>query len=119
MKRSAFPVLLIVAVVLWPAAAPRAQAPAADAGVVLKPTDHPALPADLSQLWMAPSTGSGQGPRARAPRTASLTEFAKAVKLEVDGDFGKALPILSDPALQVGALGHYAEYYKGLAELRL
>ena len=45
--------------------------------------------------------------------------MASAVKLEADGDHARALPILSQPALRVGTLGLYADYYKGLAELRL
>ena len=49
---------------------------------------------------------------------AAVTELAAAVKLEVDADFAKALPMLSKPALQQGALGSYAIYYQGLAELR-
>jgi soluble lytic murein transglycosylase len=48
-----------------------------------------------------------------------LNDFTTAVKLEVDGNFAKALPILSQPSVQQGAPGHYAEYYQGLAELRL
>ena len=97
-----------------PAAAPRAQqtGASADGDAPLKPTIHSPLPADLTQLWMAPS-------RARSPRPASVNEFTDAVKLEVDGDFAKALPMLSSEAVQQGTLGHYAEYYKGLAELRL
>src|SRR5262245_12300277 len=105
-----------------PVAAPRAQQAGAptptDDKAALKPTNHPPLPAEASQLWMAPSTISGQG-RGRTPRSASASEFAAAVKLEVDGDFTKALPILSKDSLQEGPLGHYAQYYKGLAELRL
>jgi soluble lytic murein transglycosylase len=80
--------------------------------VLLKPTNHPPLPADASQLWMAPA-------RARSVRTAPVNDLTRAVKLEVDGDFAKALPLLSTDAVQQGTLGHYAEYYKGLAELRL
>src|SRR5919201_6707582 len=113
MTRSGFLVALAIAIVLWPAAPRAQQAAPADELPALKATDHPALPADLSQLWMAPT-----GTRARTPRAASASEFAKGVKLEVDGDFAKALPIFSDPALQQGALARYAEYYKGLAELR-
>jgi soluble lytic murein transglycosylase len=104
--------LALVAAVLMPAATPRAQAPAAPTPVVLKPTTHPPLPADLSQLWLAPST---RGP----VRTAALNEFAAAVKLEVDSNFAKALPMFMQPNLRQGPLGHYAEYYQGLAELRL
>src|SRR5262245_12648408 len=103
-----------------PVAAPRAQQPTAppDDKAALKPTNHPPLPADVSQLWMAPSTTSTTS-RTRTPRSATASEFAAAVKLEVDGDFAKALPIFSKESLQEGPLGHYAQYYKGLAELRL
>ena len=104
--------LALVAAVLLPAATPHAQAPAAAGAVVLKPTIHPPLPADLSQLWLAPSS---RGPG----RTAALNEFALAVKLEVDSNFAKALPIFLQPNVRQGTLGHYAEYYQGLAELRL
>jgi soluble lytic murein transglycosylase len=91
-------------------ALPQAQrADAAD--VQLKATDHPRLPADVSKLWMVPPRTSG--------RPAGLAELATAVKLEVDADFARALPILSTPAVQQSPLGPYAEYYKGLAELRL
>src|SRR6185369_10412940 len=48
-----------------------------------------------------------------------LSDFTTAVKLEVDGNFAKALPVFAQPSLQQGALGHYAVYYQGLAELRL
>jgi soluble lytic murein transglycosylase len=80
--------------------------------VQLKATDHPRLPADLSQLWLVPQ-------KSNAGRPGALADFAAAVKLEVDSDFARALPILSTPAVRQGPLGHYAEYYKGLAELRL
>ena len=117
MKRSGVLAIALVAAlgtISVPAAAPRAQqtGASADGDALLKPTIHSPLPADLTQLWMAPS-------RARSPRPASVNEFTDAVKLEVDGDFAKALPMLSSEAVQQGTLGHYAEYYKGLAELRL
>ena len=80
--------------------------------VQLKPTDHSRLPGDLSRLWMVPQ-------KSNSGRPAAPSDFVAAVKLEVDGDFAKALPMLSTPAVQQGTLGHYAEYYKGLAELRL
>ena len=35
----------------------------------------------------------------------------------VDGQFAKALPILSQPLLREHPLGEYVQYYKGLAEL--
>ena len=103
--------LTLIAVLLGAGAAPRAQQQAPGVGdVVLKPTAHPRLPNELSQLWLAPVS---QG------RTPALNEFAAGVKLEVDSNFAKALPIFMQPAVRQGALGHYAEYYQGLAELRL
>ncbi len=91
-----------------------AQQPAAGAGatdVVLTPTNHPRLPDDISQLWMAPDRGHSH--------TALMTEFANGVKLEVDANYVKALPIFSQAALRQGPLGHYSEYYRGLAEMRI
>ena len=107
--------LALGAALLVPAVSPRAQQAAAPGDATepaLKPTNHPRLPADLSQLWLAPV-------KTRTPRTAAMNELASAVKLEVDTNFAGALPILSQPAVQQGTLGGYAEYYKGLAELRL
>lgn len=80
------------------------------AAIVLRPTDHPPLPDDPSQFWMTPI-------KANTARTPALNAFASAVKLEVDGQFAKALPILSQPLLRGHALGEYVLYYKGLAEL--
>jgi soluble lytic murein transglycosylase len=94
-------------------AAPHAQQPApAPSAVVLKPTNHPRVPSELSQLWLVPVTRA-------TIRPAPLNDFAMAVKLEVDSNFAKALPIFMQPALRQGPLGHYSEYYQGLAELRL
>ena len=100
---------MVVALLLYSASPHAQQAPAADA-VVLKPTSHPRLPGELSQLWLAPIAPA---------RSAALNDFATGVKLEVDANFAKALPIFMQPAVRQGALGHYAEYYQGLAELRL
>jgi soluble lytic murein transglycosylase len=95
-------------------AAASAQQPASNGGatdVVLAPTNHPRLPDDISQLWMAPDRGHAH--------TALMTEFANGVKLEVDANYAKALPIFSQAPLRQGPLGHYSEYYKGLAEMRI
>jgi peptidoglycan lytic transglycosylase len=94
------------------AGAPSAQQQVDQAGSArvvpaLKATDHPRLPDDPSRLWMVPKG---------AHRT---SEFADAVKLEVDGSFAKALPILSKASLQQGPLGDYALYYQAFAEMRL
>src|SRR6266851_4787702 len=111
--RSALFSLTVCAVALG-AFALRAQERDAPLAPLLKPTNHQRLPAEASQLWMAPDSAT-----VRTLHTAALTEFTTAVKLEVDNNFGKALPLLQQPSVQRGTLGHYAEYYQGLAELRL
>jgi peptidoglycan lytic transglycosylase len=109
-KRPTFLVASTVAL-LTISPAPRAQQAAAPA-VVLLPTNHPRLPLDLSQLWLVPPSGRGT-------RTPLLDGFASAIRLEVDGEYARALPIVSQPSVRVGTLGLYGDYYKGLAELRL
>jgi soluble lytic murein transglycosylase len=82
------------------------------AAVVLRPTDHPRVPRELSQFWMVPDKGR--------VRTAAQANLAAAVKLENDGSHAKALALLTSPAMkQDMALAAYAEYYKGLTLLRL
>jgi len=82
------------------------------APIVLKTTDHPPVPRELSQFWMAPDT--------RRPRTAAQANLATAVKFENDGNHLKALTLLTNPATkQDGPLAAYVEFYKGLALLRL
>jgi len=105
--------LILIVLVIGIGSAPSAQQPVDRPGAaretpVLKATDHPRFPDDPSKLWMAPKS---------ARRGAN--EFADAVKLEVDGNFAKALPILSKPTLQQGPLGDYALYYQAFAEMRL
>jgi soluble lytic murein transglycosylase len=105
----------LLAALLTPSTAARVQQPVevgASSGPILKPTNHPRVPGQLSLLWLAPA-------KAGVPRTAAQDDFTTAVKLEVDGNFAKALPIFAQPSIQQGTLGHYAEYYQGLAELRL
>jgi soluble lytic murein transglycosylase len=90
---------------------PHAQQPPLTA-VTLLPTNHPRVPADLSQLWLVPSPASGV-------RTPALQDFASAVKFEVEDNFAAALPLLSRPSVNQGPLAGYAAYYKGLAQFRL
>src|SRR5206468_12611747 len=85
------------------------QTNGAEQVIALKPTNHPRVPSDLAQLWFAPSKGS----------PAASRSLAAAVKLEVDSQFSKALPLLSQSPVQQGTLGPYAMYYQGFAELRL
>ena len=84
----------------------------ATANVVLVPTHHPRLSGDLSQLWMAPEVS-------RETRSGTFGQFADAIKLEVDGKFANALPILTRVTPALGPLRGYGEYYTGLAHLRL
>src|ERR1700724_389699 len=90
---------------------PTAQQPTPSL-VTLVPTNHPRVSGDPSQLWLAPEAG-------RPTRIPALIEFESAVKLEVARHFAQALPILSRSSVLQGSLGQYAQYYKGLAELRL
>ena len=101
----------LVCVALLPSTAPRAQDVADGA---LKRTNHPRLPSDTSQLWLAPDAAL-----VARMGTGAMNEFTTAVKLEVDGNFAKALPMLEQAPMQQSTLAHYAEYYEGLAQLRL
>src|SRR5262245_33991705 len=97
--------LAILLAALPPAAGPHAQqvaAPTQQTDIQLKPTAHPRLPADISQLWFAPAA-AGRRASGDAP-TAAQKDLAAAVTLEVNGDFAKALPILSKPSTQQGLL---------------
>ena len=89
----------------------RAEEPT-PAGILLRPTDHPRVPVDVSMFWMAPEKGSA--------RTAAQANLATAVKFEEKGEHTKALTLLLNPATkQDGPLAAYAEFYKGLAQLHL
>ncbi|HUK33759.1 MAG TPA: tetratricopeptide repeat protein, partial [Vicinamibacterales bacterium] len=119
MKRIAFAIAALI--VIGPAGVSNAgrgvRAADADAAAdpgpfVLRTTEHPPVPRDLSQFWMAPD-------RAR-PRSAAQANLATAVKFENDGQHLKALNLLLHPATkQDGPLASYAEFYKGLAQLHL
>jgi soluble lytic murein transglycosylase len=104
-------VCALTAALLVTATPSRAQQSVVPGEPVLRPTNHPRLPAELSQLWLAPASSG-------VP-TVAMNELKTAVTLEVDGNFAKALPILVQPAVQQGTLGQYAQYYQGFAELRL
>jgi len=110
LKPSRSGVVTLAAMVAF-AVVPHAQQ---KAPTVLKPTNHVRLPADPASYWLAPSAADERG-----AKTAAMTQFAEGVKLEVDSNFAKALPIFSQKNLQQGPLGDYALYYQGLAELRL
>lgn len=108
---------MLALVLIGPVMAPSAAQTPSTSGpdVVLLPTNHPRLPSDLALLWMAPE-------RARGARSTALNQLGTAAKLEIDGDFEKALPLLtqlSKGTLRENPLGPYVEYYRGLAELRV
>ena len=123
MNRSVF--ILIGALMLVPASlAPRAQqvwasgssGSSSETGpglAVLAPTAHPQVPRELSQLWLAPERGSN------VARSTALASMGSAAKLAADGEYGKALGLVSQPAAKDGPLGQYAAYYAGLAQLSL
>ena len=114
MNRSLIFALGLASALLLCDAAPRARQAADAVEPPLKPTSHPRLPTEASHLWLAPDATA----RAEA-RSAALGEFAQAVKLEVDNNFARALPMFMQPAVRQGTLAFYAEYYQGLAEMRL
>lgn len=80
----------------------------------LKATVHPRLPAKISEYWLAPTAADF-----RAAKTPTLARLQEAIKLEIESNYAKALPVLAQPALRQGPLADYAAYYQGLAELRL
>src|SRR5262245_23070273 len=104
--------LTIIAALLMSPRPPRAAQDGAQRGpdIALQPTRHPRVPADLSLLWLAPTSRT---------RTPEMTALANAVSLELDSNFTRALQVLAEPATRQGALGPYAVYYQGIAELRL
>jgi soluble lytic murein transglycosylase len=102
-------VLAVAASVLsWSGADSRARAQSA-----LGPTEHPALSASASDLWLVPPAAERT---ARATPTAQT--LAAAVKLYDAAEYSAAqaaLNRLRAPA----ALQDYVDYYKGLVQLRL
>src|SRR5262245_40697457 len=80
--------------------------PANPAG--LKSTNHPRLPPEASQYWMAPTSA-----QLRAPKSVATVAFLEGIRFEIDSNFAKALPLVSQPSVQEGTLGDYARYYQG------
>ena len=118
MKKAA---LLFVAglLLIGSGSSPRAQQaraisvppPEIAAGItVLTVTNHPPVPHELSQLWLAPSPSS---------RSASNAPLSTAAKLAAHGEYSKALSAVLQPITQQGLLADYATYYAGMAQLQL
>ena len=97
------------------ASVPRAQQPGAPqvVPIALYPTNHPKVPRDLSQLWLAPEGGRLAG----VP--APLLDLSTAIRMESNGELTRALALLSQPAVEQGSLGIYAAYYAAEASLKL
>jgi soluble lytic murein transglycosylase len=90
------------------------QQPAIPAAPQLSPTVHPAVPSNLSDLWLVP------GENDRSPRAVAAFEpLTTGLKRFQDGNYQAALPFFANPALAKTALADYAAYYKGLTQLRL
>ena len=85
---------------------PRAQTP-------LAPTAHPPLPRQESDLWLVPTAAERT---ARA--TASTQGLTNAARLYDAGDYSAALTALGRVD-RGSAVADYADYYRGLARLRL
>ncbi len=98
---------LAVVVLLPLEPAPRAQRARETA---LVPTNHPEFSDSLAELWLVPEN---------AGRSSLQSDLAKAAGLVAAGQYSKALPILSQPALQRGPLAGYARYYAATASLKL
>ena len=80
----------------------------------LKPTVHAPLPDSALDLWLVPSAND------RSARTiAQYQALAQGVRRFQDGDYDRALPLLTQPSLASTALAGYAAYYAGLVQLRL
>ena len=101
-------VLAVSAIVVFCTSDRRARAQSA-----LGPTQHPALPASESDLWLVPAAADRT---ARANPTAQT--LAAAVNLYDSGEYSTAQATLNrlppSPALL-----DYVDYYKGLVQLRL
>jgi len=119
MKRSIL--ILIGAILLVPAApAPHAQqsrlasstSEIAPGLTVLTPTPHAPVPTELSQLWLAPERGA-------AVRTSGISSLSSAARLAADGDYSRALSLVSQSTAKEGPLAQYAIYYAGVAQLKL
>src|SRR5262252_4907797 len=92
---------LVLAVVLPPGVPSAQQVSVGD----LAPTRHPAVPSDVSQLWMAPGG-------ARREPTPSELDLVSAIRLQSEKNFAKALEVLSQPTLREGVLAGYADYFQ-------
>lgn len=113
--RSTRALLVLGAAALAATAFPRAEQRSVSAQVPLAEpltaTAHPPLPRNPFDLWLAPVT-----PARRQP--AAVASFTAGARLFTQARYAEALPLVSAP-LADSPLADYAQYYKGLTELRL
>ncbi len=104
-------VLALVAGVPGIAGRPGVRAASADSGRAdLRPTAHPPVPRDLTDLWLVPA-------RPGAP-SAAVKNLARAVQLIEQGSYTEARPLIALPALGKTPVASYAAYYAALVDLR-
>src|SRR5688572_12527448 len=87
----------------------------AQAGVAT--TNHPPVPARLSQYWLVPEPVPARTAERQAESPA--TRFARGAALIADGDFTAGLPLVRSADLLSTPLGPYSRYYSGVALLGL
>jgi soluble lytic murein transglycosylase len=80
----------------------------------LAPTVHPPLPATTNDFWLVPAESPA------TTRAATLYQpLADAARAIAEEDYDRALVLASRASLKGTPLADYAEYYKGVAQLRL
>ncbi len=105
--------------------APRGQGlasprPADIAGVRLAPTAHAPLPSHPSLLWLVPEApASARGAVRGTTADPAGTALARGIRAFDQADYAGAVTQLRGATSGQGALGEYALYYLGWAQLRL
>ena len=89
----------------------RVPAPVVPAAVVLAPTDHTALPKDVSQYWFVPASTPAVGNRSAS----SFGSLARGVKAITAGEYSSGLTLVSGAELGETYLSDYARYYEAIA----
>jgi soluble lytic murein transglycosylase len=105
---------VVGALVLTEPSAPRAQTPVARS-YVLEPTAHPPVARDAAQLWLVPSDAD----RVAALSNPALAHFQAAQRYYSQKQFDQALARFTAAASTRSPVRPHAEYYAGVAELRL
>jgi soluble lytic murein transglycosylase len=78
----------------------------------LSATTHQALPSTAAELWFAPSAEDMRAAAVYKPLADGAAAYA-------DGDYAKALPLVSRASLATTELRDYADYYAAASQLRL